>query len=157
MAPYSAQSKAKAATPPTQTRWLTLVAGLVAGYILGMVIMETADVMYTSKVEHAMHAATPAEEPAFRLHRTVDMKLGKEPDFLLHVMDCARGYQKGPQVHWHANLTDHTEAAPWPSTLSLHCSGTLSVDPYKTRVSLTLALPKGTYTKGTSNRACQVH
>ncbi|KAJ9528977.1 hypothetical protein QJQ45_000542 [Haematococcus lacustris] len=25
------------------------------------VIMETADVMYTSKVEHAMHAATPAE------------------------------------------------------------------------------------------------
>ncbi|KAJ9529887.1 hypothetical protein QJQ45_022308 [Haematococcus lacustris] len=61
MAPYSGLSKAKAATPPTQTRWLTLAAGLVAGYILGMVIMETADVMYTSKVEHAMHAATPAE------------------------------------------------------------------------------------------------
>ncbi|KAJ9529755.1 hypothetical protein QJQ45_014533, partial [Haematococcus lacustris] len=61
MAPHSGLSKAKAATPPTQTRWLTLAAGLVAGYILGMVIMETADVMYTSKVEHAMHAATPAE------------------------------------------------------------------------------------------------
>lgn len=59
-----------------QRKWVLLVAGVVCGYILGMVIMETADIMFTTRVERQLHTieASVSTQSSGVLGKTTEVK-----------------------------------------------------------------------------------